>query len=143
MNRFVFLSGKFYELYPESIYPEIEKKRDRPYVYVATLVNEVQFAVPLRSNIRHTHVLWTDKEHHCGVDFSKAVVIAAPDYIDTKRTPHIRPNEFRTLIGKEYLISQKMASYIRKYKNAKDKLHIQANKDLHDYSTLQYFEEYL
>ena len=35
----------------------------------------MQYAVPLRSDIHHPHVLWTDKENNCGVDFSKAVVI--------------------------------------------------------------------
>ena len=40
-----------------------------------TRINNVLFAIPLRSHINHPFVLWTDKENHCGLDFSKAVKI--------------------------------------------------------------------
>ncbi len=143
MNRFIFMSEEFYRAYPRETYPEIEQKIDRPYIYVSVLINEAQFAVPLRSNINHGNVLWTDRENHCGLDFSKAIVITNEDFIDKNRVPHIRPNEYRSLIGKEYTISQKLKRYIEKYKKAKQKQHIKANQDLCRYSTLQYFEEYL
>ncbi len=124
MNRFIFLSEQFYQAYPINLYPEIEQKHERPYIYIATLIGNTQFAVPLRSDINHRHVLWTDKPNHCGIDFSKAVVITKPEYIDDKRTPHIRPKEFKALLGKEYIISQKMVSYIAQYKKAKSKPNI-------------------
>ena len=143
MNRFIFLSVDFYNAYPVEQYPEIEQKSNRPYIYVATLINRVQFAVPLRSNINHQYVLWTDKANHCGLDFSKAVVIEKPNYIDVNRIPHIRQNEFQSLKGKEYIIGKKMQMFIQKYKKAKHKQNIMANRDLCIYSTLQYFERYL
>ncbi|WP_407399182.1 type III toxin-antitoxin system TenpIN family toxin [Anaerovibrio sp.] len=143
MIKFVFLSQTFYTNYPKVIFPEIAQKSDRPYVYVAALINGVQYAVPMRSNINHHHVLWTDKENHCGLDFSKAVVIENDSFIDKARKPYIRPNEFKALIGKEYVINKKMSSFINKYKKAKQKQHIKANQDLCNYSTLKYFEKYL
>lgn len=110
---------------------------------VKIVLNGVLFGVPLRSNIKHPHVLWTDKENHCGVDFSKAVVLSDPDYIDTSKKPYIRPNEFKSLKGKEFIIQTKLKKYIEDYKNAKEHQEIPRNQLLVRYSTLQYFEEFL
>lgn len=138
---FVFLSSKFYQDYASC--PDIEQKSARPYIMVKIVLNGVLFGVPLRSNIKHPHVLWTDKENHCGVDFSKAVVLSDPDYIDTSKKPYIRPNEFKSLKGKEFIIQTKLKKYIEDYKNAKEHQEIPRNQLLVRYSTLQYFEEFL
>ncbi|MBD5522597.1 MAG: hypothetical protein HDR03_15470 [Lachnospiraceae bacterium] len=142
-KRFVFLSDKFYQRYSSVQYPEIEQKHDRPYIQIYIEVNGIKFAIPLRSDIHHPHVLWTDKQNHCGVDFSKAVVITDDDYIDKIREPHLRQNEFDALRGKDFKIKQKMQKYIDKYKMAKMEPEKTINKTLLKYSTLQYFEEYL
>lgn len=139
---FIFLSDKFYTDFPHKDYPEIEQKRYRPYIQVLMLINNTQFAIPLRSNITHPHVLWTDKDNKCGVDFTKAVVITSKDYIDNTTIPHIRENEFNALRGKAYKIKQKMEKYIKDYKKAKVK-DDSISKNLVAKSTLQYFEEYL
>ena len=141
-NRFVFLSNDFYADYPHSKYPEIEQKLHRPYIQIMTTINGVQFAIPLRSNINHPHVLWTDKENRCGVDFSKAVVVTDEKYIDYSSKPYIRPNEFNELRGKDYRIKQKMIKYIEEYKEAKNSSN-ESSKNLIEKSTLQYFEEYI
>ncbi len=138
---FTFLSTEFYQDHASC--PEIEQKSTRPYVCVQVTVNGVQFAVPLRSHIGHTHVLWTDKASGCGLDFSKAVVLAKPSYIDSTRKPHIRQNEFDALRGKEFLIKQRLLQYIKTYKKAKQRLDVQRNVMLCQYSTLQYFEKYI
>lgn len=138
---FIFLSQSFYDNYRNC--PEIEQKTDRPYIRVCVNVNGVLFAVPLRSNINHPHVLWTDKENRCGVDFSKAVVLSKKTYMDASRQPHIRQNEFDALRGKEHVIRQRLTQYIRTYKKAKQRLDVPRNKMLCSYSTLQYFEQYL
>ena len=142
MIHFVFLSDKFYRDYASCT--EIEKKNTRPYIQVQVIVNGVLFGVPLRSSINHPNVLWTDKANRCGVDFSKAVVIADPQsYIDHSREPYIRPNEFRALKGKEHIIQEKLKKYIESYKKAKLHPEIERNHLLLRYSTLQYFEEYI
>lgn len=142
-KRFIFLSEDFYQRYPSVQYPEIEQKQTRPYIQVYVEINGIKFAIPLRSDIHHPHVLWTDKPNHCGVDFSKAVVIADDRYIDKMREPHLRQNEFDALRGKDFKIKQKMQKYIDKYKQAKLNPEKPVNKLLLEYSTLQYFEEYL
>lgn len=65
-KRFIFLSEEFYQAYPSERYPEIEQKKARPYVQVIVEINEVKFAIPLRSDIHHPHVLWTDKKIQAG-----------------------------------------------------------------------------
>ena len=71
--KYIFLTEQFYNDYAHCA--EIEKKRERPYVQVYINLNGVDFAVPMRSNITHKYVFWTDKANKCGLDFSKAVVI--------------------------------------------------------------------
>ena len=136
---FSFLTNKFYEDYKQC--SEIEQKPTRPYIRVTIEVDGNLFAIPLRSNINHPHVLWTDKENKCGVDFSKAVIITnTSEYIDTSRKPHIRQNEFDSLRGKDHQIKEKMKHYIEQYKKAKTRPDIPRNKKLLQCSTLQYFE---
>ena len=140
--KFIFLTKKFYDDYKSCC--EIEKKSMRPYTQVYTKINDVQFAIPLRSGITHKdHVLWTDKSQSCGLDFSKAVVIISEEYIDNNKKPYIRQNEFNSLRGKEYIVKQKMLKHIKDYKKAKEKLHIERNRVLCQFSTMQYFEKYI
>ena len=101
----------------------------------------MQYAIPLRSDIHHPHVFWTDKENHCGVDFSKAVVVTDESYIDFSTEPHLRQNEFNALRGKDFKIKSKMEKYIADYKKAKKDLSNPINQTLVKYSTLQYFEK--
>lgn len=140
-KRFVFLSQKFYNAYPTSQYPEIEQKKNKPYIQVCVEIDGVQYAIPLRSDIHYPHVLWTDKKNHCGVDFSKAVIIKDESYIDLSIEPHLRQNEFDALRGKDFKIKSKMEKYITDYKKAKSDLSKPINQMLVKYSTLQYFEK--
>jgi len=140
--KFLFLSELFYIDYAKC--NQIEQKSARPYAQVYTKINGVQFAIPLRSNITHReHVLWTDKTNNCGLDFSKAVVIADEKYINKALTPKIRQSEFDFLRGKDHIIKQKLIKHINDYKEAKENLNIKRNKLLCEFSTMQYFEEYI
>ena len=134
------MSNDFYNDYPSTKYPEMEQKTNRPYIQVYVEIDGVQYAIPLRSDINHPHVLWTDKENHCGIDFSKAVVISEERYIDATN-PHLRQNEFDALRGKDYKIKTKMKKYIEKYKKARQDLSKPINQKLVRYYTLQYFEK--
>ena len=50
------------------------------------------FALPLRSNISHQYVYYSDKSNKCGIDYSKSVVINE-SYIDKDNIPQIRQRE--------------------------------------------------
>ena len=142
MLKLVFLTKKFYTDYATCT--EIEQKETRPYIRIQIVVNGVLWAIPLRSHINHPHVIWTDKENACGIDFSKAVVVAKPGKYISAIEPHIRPHEFRVLKQiDEYRVSQKMQQYIKEYKKAKIKPDIPRNQKLLQCSTLQYFERYI
>ena len=59
MIRFAFLSDTFFEDYPASRCPEIEQKRNRPYVVVFISVGERTFAIPMRSRpTKSTGAAW-------------------------------------------------------------------------------------
>ena len=88
MLNAVFLTEKFYVAYSNC--PEIEQKNTRPYIMVKVLIKGVLWAIPLRSHIKHGFVLWTDKNNGCGIDFTKAVVIAKPQEYISATKPHIR-----------------------------------------------------
>ncbi len=140
-KRFIFLSALFYAKYPASRFPELMQKRERPYVQVYTVVDGVQFAITLRSDIHHPHVLWTDKANRCGLDFSKAVVVSGEEDIDQEREPRIRQHEFDALRGKDYRIKKKMSQYLADYKQARANLENPRSAQLVKYSSLQYFEK--
>jgi protein AbiQ len=136
--KYLFLNDSFYEKYNQFDYPEIERKSSRPYIMVKINIDGLNFGIPLRSGISHSYALWTDKENKCGVDYSKAVLIPDETYIDDKK-PHIRENEFHVLKDKDHMIQSGFKAYIEKYKNALSELHIERNKKLCKFSTLQYF----
>jgi protein AbiQ len=138
--KYIFLSEKFYETYDQVSYPEIERKPDRPYIMIKICINGVDFAVPLRSDISHNHVFWTDKPNKCGVDYSKVVVIPDLTYIDTRK-PYIRPNEHKRLMGKDFILQKGLEKYIKEYKEALRHININKNKILCKFSTLQYFHK--
>ena len=138
--KLVFLTQQFYDDYSHCA--EILHKDDRPHVQAQVQVEGSLFCIPLRSNINHPHVLWTDKANKCGLDFSKTVVILdSQKYIDQTRQPIIRQNEFDALRGKEFIIETNLNKYIEKYKEAKKSQHIPRNRLLVQCSTLQYFED--
>lgn len=134
-----FLSLKFYTDYPKHLFPEIERKQDRPYIMICININNYMFALPLRSHISHHYAYFTDKKNACGVDYTKAVYISNPDYIDKHRKPHIRPDEFNFLRGKEYIIQQGFIKYLEDYIKAQNSLDI-IRMQRFSFSTLHYFE---
>jgi hypothetical protein len=140
--KLVFLTQQFYNDYFHC--PEILHKEDRPHIQVQVKIDGFLFCIPLRSNINHLHVIWTDKANNCGLDLSKTIVITnSSEYIDVTRKPVIRQQEFDSLRGKEHLIKTSLIKYIAKYKLAKSNIHISRNRILIQYSALQYFEEYI
>lgn len=139
--KICFLTESFYDDYSDCL--EIEKKLKRPYIQICIEVDGKIFAIPFRSNINHEHVFWTNKDDKCGLDLSKVVVIMKDEYINNSKKPYIRQKEFEKLKGKEYIIKQRLITYIKKYKKAKQYIENIHNQKLCEYSTLQYFEDYI
>lgn len=142
MLDIVFLTNDFFVDYKKC--QEIRTKERRPYVCVQIVVDGVLWAIPFRSHISHEYAIWTDKKQGCGIDFSKAVAICNPEKYISAEKPYIRSNEFVVLkrINKHTII-QKFTQYIKTYKDAKAHPEVSRNKQLVEFSTLQYFEEYI
>lgn len=142
MLKLVFLTDQFYNAYKNC--PEIEQKETRPFIRIEIFLDGVLWAIPLRSNIAHQHVIWTDRENGCGADLTKAVVIEDPEKYISDIKPYVRPNEFKVLKKIDaYYVSARMRTFISDYKKAKAEPFIPRNKFLLKYSTLQYFEDYI
>ena len=80
------LSKEFYKAYPHNESPEMEDKLGRPYVVLLVKINNVKFAISLRTNICHSFCYkfkTSDREtkSSTGIDFSKAVVISRDSYL--------------------------------------------------------------
>ena len=139
--KFAFLSESF--IGKVGLLQETEKKADRPYIVLLAQIDDLCFAIPLRSQISHTYAFITDEASGCGADYTKAIIITnQEDDLDNERMPHIRPNEFSALRGKEYEIERGMKRYILMYKKAVKAPTVPRNANLIKYSTLQnYYKE--
>lgn len=49
-----YLSEEFYKKYNSVDYPEIEKKKERPYMVMLIKIENNTFAIPFRTNVKHT-----------------------------------------------------------------------------------------
>lgn len=141
--EFVLLTSEFYRDYPNSEYPQLMAKPTRPYTHVKLDICDAHFYIPFRSNIEHPHAFFTNKREKCGIDYSKAVVINDEKYIDNTQRAHIRENEFKKVKGKDYKLKRGFEEYIELYKKAKNGEEIAHREDILNFSSLQYFEEYI
>ena len=141
--EYTFLTEKFYNDYPHEQYEQMEIKDNRPYAHVQVEVYNQLFCIPLRSHIDHPHAFFTNKKDHCGVDYSKAVIINDDDYIDKSRKVFLRNDEYKKLRGKDYIIKKQFMDYIELYKQAKSDETVVHRDNILKFSTLQYFEDYI
>ena len=142
LSDIVYLTSAFFSDYKNCT--EIRTKEKRPYICIQIVVDGVLWAIPMRSHINHEYAIWTDKEQGCGIDLTKAVAVCKPEKYISSVKPYVRPNEFAVLKRtNKHTIIQKFLQYIKKYKDAKVHPEIDRNKRLIQFSTLQYFEEYI
>lgn len=138
MIRLIFLSEKFYRQYGSC--REILQKPSRPYACLAVKLDGLTFAIPLRHHINHEHAFIT--RGSCRLDYSKAVVIPDDTYIAPGH-PKINQQEFNAMKGKDKVIETGMKNYLALYRKA---LRYRTNPHyarILQYSSLQYFKEYL
>lgn len=141
--RFIFLSDEFYKDYPAEKCPEIERSKNRLIMYLYIEIDCISYAIPLRSNIRHQNVVWTDETNNCGLDLSKAVVISSENYIDSTKTPKLDREEFRKLVHVRDTVVKLMRKYVKNYMKARRSSRGRSERVYVRYSALQYFEKEL
>lgn len=138
-SQIVFLSDLFYRDHPNPPFKEMEQKQNRPYIVFLVEIEGHIWAIPFRSHIRHAYAFFTDPDNRCGIDYSKAVVVDRPEYIDQQTRPHLRQNEFEALRGNEFAVKKGFEKYIKLYSKAVRSRHPRY-QSLIKYSTLQNYE---
>jgi protein AbiQ len=114
--EFYRLSTAFYSQFANC--EEILTKEDRPYYVLLLELDELTYAIPLRSNITHPycHIANNYGGQKSGLDYSKSVVFTDTDkYIDPAPVT-IRQHEFNVLKQHEYIIKKQFSSYVLAYK---------------------------
>ncbi|MDR0320437.1 MAG: hypothetical protein LBI28_02955 [Treponema sp.] len=110
------LNAAFYAQFGQC--EEILTKEDRPYYVLLLEMDDLTFAIPLRSHITHSYCFIADNSagQNSGLDYSKAVVISdTAKYINP--TPvTIRRHEYNVYKQKEYLIKKQFSSFVASYK---------------------------
>ena len=91
----------------------------RGYGVVIISLNNLTFAIPLRSNIRHQAAYITVKSAVKGIkgkglNFSKALRITKTSYVSNELFK-ISPSEFKSLKNNEIFITQKFEKYVDHY----------------------------
>lgn len=137
--KFVLLSQAFYDKYSEC--KEILRKKDRPYCVMLLQINDINFAIPFRSHIKHKYAFFTNKAELAGLDYTKSVVIDINTDIDMARRAFIREDEYKNLFGKDYEVQRGFLRFMKRYKKALRKPDLPENKYLVQASALQYFED--
>ena len=101
MNFFL-LENNFYKDYSNC--SEILKKTNRPYAIFLIKLNNLTFAVPVRSHITHKYSIKTIGNK--GLDFSKAVVINDIQRYISKKHAYIDNHEYQIIMEQKWKISR-------------------------------------
>ncbi len=90
--------------------------KTRGYGVVLIELNDLTFAIPLRTRVNHKACFVTKKSapFRKGLDYSKALLISKPEYV-TNDSFIIPSDEHRLLIDKSYIITKEFSKYVEKY----------------------------
>jgi len=99
------------------------ENKTRGFGLVIININELTFAIPLRSNIKHKASFVTKKSHvgnslGKGLDYSKALLITKSSYILTEEPFLIPTDEYISINNKENYIIKSFEKYVSKYISA-------------------------
>lgn len=146
------LSNKFINDYPQTKYPELMLKEERPYSCLIIDTHEDYFiCIPFRSSISHNNAYifrGTNRSNHTrsGLDYSKVVLIKDTDYINSERVAVVDQDEFNQAQKNMDRIVNDIIKYIDDYVNhvnGSSALHIREFERRYKFSTLPYFHNIL
>ncbi len=141
-----YLSQEFYKQYPINLFPEIENKAERPYMVILVVVDGNTFAIPLRTNIRHSYCYKFKQTERStdsvtGLDYTKAVIVNDPSYVGADA--RIDDKEYTELNNKYFFIISQFKRFVDgyiEYINGKNTFN---NSKKYAYTTLKYFHNEL
>lgn len=141
-----YLSVEFYNKYNASEYSEIEHKTHRPYIVLLIKMDNNTFALPLRTNIKHSSCYKFQYSSRptdsiTGINFSKVVIVNEERYIG--EAADIDNKEYVELNDRIGFIISKFRTYIKGYYTyvAGKVNEFQAKR--YKYTTLKYFHKEL
>ena len=140
------LSKDFYQKYDRYNYPEIERKKDRPYMVMLIRIDNNMFAIPFRTNIKHNACYkfknsGRKTQNITGLDFSKAVIINSRKYIGNKE--FIDRREFVEIKRRHFFIISKFKKYLSNYYRFINGELKGRDAQKYKYTTLKYFHKEL
>lgn len=142
------LSDEFYKYYNANDYPELLRKKDRPYsVFLLKYSNNIMIAIPFRTNINHSNGYIFNTDSHginSGIDYSKLVIIKEQKYLGSLAI--VDSNEFKELTKKSNIIIKQAVNYVNNYCEHINGLKVMSKKNFfrkYGYSTLKYFHNEL
>ena len=150
---YIVLTKNFFDNYPNSEYPEFLTKINRPYILIKVTIGKNEFAIPLRSHLKYNKFNCSlktregsDSKEHCGLDFTKAILITDLDYysynIKGKKVV-VEDKDHKVFLNSKTLIETTMKEYIERFKKKYPKRNIERNNKFCRYSTLQYYTKEL
>lgn len=116
----------------------LSKDKVRGHGIVQIQLNNLTFAIPVRSNIQHGESFILEVNRHdkrykgMGLDYSKAVLIKDLSHISHENFVLRSKHAGKKLIGKEEHIKNKFGHYVKKYINAVE------SKDTHILNSIEY-----
>ena len=144
------LSPKFYADYDEAAYPEILRKKNRPYNCLFFSTKDYVICVPFRSNVNHRYGFRFKKsarstKSRSGLDYKKIVIIKNTEYIGDD-TAVIDKDEFTEAIENISKIKKEVLKFINDYvRNLKGEIRLDTREfnRRYQWSSLQYFHKEL
>ena len=121
----------------------MSKGESRPYIIIIVEVENNKFAIPIRTNLHKTKDCYeSNPKTNSGLDYTKAVVIARDDFIDSTKYPEIEHKEYNYIKFKEKEIKLDFTKFVADYK--KDVIRHRKNPKIPEnprfrFCSLQYF----
>ena len=135
------LSKEFYSKFPLEKFPEIlHKGESRPYLVLLVKIDELNFAIPFRSNINHKYCfkIFNNRNLKEGLDYTKAVVV---EQEDIGGTAHLRPDTLPQVDQYIDIILRDFGNFLAKYKEISKKEQLnQTEQTIMNNCTLKYFD---
>ena len=133
--KLIILSDIFYTKFDGC--SEILDKENRPYICLTLKIDNKQYALPLRHNIRHPFCFHTTAP--AGIDYTKAIVIESQSYIAADN-PRIDTREWNMIKKNEHKIIYGFKKYLNQYRRALRNPDNPRSIPFLRYSALRYFD---
>ena len=136
-SQILYLSEKFYEKYPCSLYKEILVKKDRPYQCLLVHIKDYFICIPYRT--------LRSRKHHSGLDYTKIVIVSDRGFLSAVPAL-IDDDEYTETIQNFECIRREAITFVDDYVShckGEHILHVSEFRRRYQFSPLPYFHKEL